>query len=285
MRPAAPAAAPLPPRICPAQRPSARVAVLGVVALLILPLPALALASAGCQHRRGVAHPAGRAGRARPLDFSVFPTLLLVVTLFRLGLNVATTASSFCKFGRHWRRGHIIQAFGQFTVGGSLIVVRCLSHLAGGELRGHHPRFWPRGRGRSRFTLDACLASRLSIDADLAAGIIDDREARARRANLEREISSRRHGRRQQVVRAIAIAGLIITLINIVAAWWRAWRATTCRFRRGRDLHHPDHRRRLVSQMPALLVSTAAGITVTRASSGSPWEPKWVCRFSVSAAR
>jgi len=117
-------------------------------------------------------------GVARPLDFSVFPTLLLVVTLFRLGLHVATTRLILlARFGRHWRRGHIIQAFGQFTVGGSLIVGSVVfSHLAGGETSWSSPRFLGRvAGGRSPLHLwDAFAWKQMSHRCRPGAGLSSD---------------------------------------------------------------------------------------------------------------
>jgi flagellar biosynthesis protein FlhA len=250
------------------------VAVLGVVALLILPLPALALDGL-------LAVSIGVAllvllvalGVAKPLDFSVFPTLLLIVTLFRLGLNVATTRLILLQGSEGTgAAGHIIQAFGQFTVGGSLIVGSVVFLI----LLVVNFVVITRGSGRvaevaARFTLDALPGKQMSIDADLAAGIIDDREARARRANLEREIEffGAMDGA-SKFVRGDAIAGLIITLINIVgglvAGLARDHMSLSAAVETYTILTIGDG---LVSQMPALLVSTAAGITVTRASSGS----------------
>ena len=167
------------------------VAVLGVVALLILPLPAFALdgllaTSIGVSLLVLLV----ALGVARPLDFSVFPTLLLVVTLFRLGLNVATTRLILLQGSEGTgAAGHIIQAFGQFTVGGSLIVGAVVFLI----LLVVNFVVITRGSGRvaevaARFTLDALPGKQMSIDADLAAGVIDDREARARRTGLERQI-------------------------------------------------------------------------------------------------
>jgi flagellar biosynthesis protein FlhA len=212
-------------------------------------------------------------GVARPLDFSVFPSLLLIVTLFRLGLNVATTRLILLQGSSGTgSAGHIIQAFGQFTVGGSLIVGAVVFLI----LLVVNFVVITRGSGRvaevaARFTLDALPGKQMSIDADLAAGIIDDREARARRANLEREIEffGAMDGA-SKFVRGDAIAGLIITLINIVggllAGVARDHMSLSAAVETYTILTIGDG---LVSQMPALLVSTAAGITVTRASSGS----------------
>ena len=157
-------------------------AVLGVVALLILPLPPFALdgllaTSIGVSLLVLLV----ALGVARPLDFSVFPTLLLIVTLFRLGLNVATTRLILLQGSSGTgSAGHIIQAFGQFTVGGSLIVGAVVFLI----LLVVNFVVITRGSGRvaevaARFTLDALPGKQMSIDADLAAGVIDDREARA----------------------------------------------------------------------------------------------------------
>jgi flagellar biosynthesis protein FlhA len=272
---AAPAAAPAPgPGTGSRSDLLLAVAVLGVVALLLLPLPALALDGL-------LAISIGVAllvllvalGVAKPLDFSVFPTLLLIVTLFRLGLNVATTRLILLQGSEGTgAAGHIIQAFGQFTVGGSLIVGSVVFLI----LLVVNFVVITRGSGRvaevaARFTLDALPGKQMSIDADLAAGIIDDREARARRSGLEREVEffGAMDGA-SKFVRGDAIAGLIITLINIVgglvAGLARDHMSLSAAVETYTILTIGDG---LVSQMPALLVSTAAGITVTRASSGS----------------
>jgi flagellar biosynthesis protein FlhA len=273
MSPSAPAAAPAPGNV-PRSDLLLAVAVLGVVALLILPLPPLALDGL-------LAVSIGVAllillvalGVAKPLDFSVFPTLLLIVTLFRLGLNVATTRLILLQGSEGTgSAGHIIQAFGQFTVGGSLIVGSVVFLI----LLVVNFVVITRGSGRvaevaARFTLDALPGKQMSIDADLAAGVIDDREARSRRANLEREVEffGAMDGA-SKFVRGDAIAGLIITLINIVgglvAGLARDHMSLSAAVETYTILTIGDG---LVSQMPALLVSTAAGITVTRASSGS----------------
>ena len=250
------------------------IAVLGIVALLLLPLPPFALdgllaISIGVSLLVLLV----ALGVARPLDFSVFPSLLLIVTLFRLGLNVATTRLILLQGSSGTgSAGHIIQAFGQFTVGGSLIVGAVVFLI----LLVVNFVVITRGSGRvaevaARFTLDALPGKQMSIDADLAAGVIDDREARARRTGLERQIEffGAMDGA-SKFVRGDAIAGLIITLINIVggllAGLARDHMSLSAAVETYTILTIGDG---LVSQMPALLVSTAAGITVTRASSGS----------------
>ena len=271
-----PAASPAAPGAEPAPRGDLllALAVLGVVALLLLPLPPFALdgllaISIGVSLLVLLV----ALGVARPLDFSVFPTLLLIVTLFRLGLNVATTRLILLQGSAGTgAAGHIIQAFGQFTVGGSLIVGAVVFLI----LLVVNFVVITRGSGRvaevaARFTLDALPGKQMSIDADLAAGVIDDREARARRTGLERQIEffGAMDGA-SKFVRGDAIAGLIITLINIVggllAGLARDHMSLSAAVETYTILTIGDG---LVSQMPALLVSTAAGITVTRASSGS----------------
>lgn len=250
------------------------VAVLGVVALLLLPLPAPALdALLGLSIGISLLMLLVALGVAKPLDFSVFPTLLLIVTLFRLGLNVATTRLVLLEGSSGpGSAGHIIQAFGEFTVGGSLIVGAVIFLI----LLVVNFVVITRGSGRvaevaARFTLDALPGKQMAIDADLAAGIIDDRQARARRSALEREVEffGAMDGA-SKFVRGDAIAGLIITVINIVggmiAGLARDHMSLSAAVETYTILTIGDG---LVSQMPALLVSTAAGITVTRASSGS----------------
>jgi flagellar biosynthesis protein FlhA len=250
------------------------IAVLGVVAVLIMPLPALALDGL-------LAMSIGVSllillvslNVAKPLDFSAFPSMLLIVTLFRLGLNVATTRLILLEGAAGTgAAGHIIQAFGQFAVGGSLIVGAVVFLI----LLVVNFAVITKGSGRvaevaARFTLDALPGKQMSIDADLAAGIIDDREARARRRALEQEIEffGAMDGA-SKFVRGDAVAGLVITGINIVggliAGVARDHMSLANAVETFTILTIGDG---LVSQIPALLVSTAAGIIVTRASSGA----------------
>jgi flagellar biosynthesis protein FlhA len=250
------------------------IAVLGVVAVLVMPLPAFALdALLALSVGISLLVLLVALGVARPLDFSVFPSLLLIVTLFRLGLNVATTRLILLDGAAGTgAAGHIIQAFGQFAVGGSLIVGAVVFLI----LLVVNFAVITRGSGRvaevaARFTLDALPGKQMSIDADLAAGIIDDREARARRTALEQEIEffGAMDGA-SKFVRGDAIAGLVITGINIIggliAGVGRDHMSIAAAVETFTILTIGDG---LVSQIPALLVSTAAGIIVTRASSGA----------------
>ena len=191
------------------------VAVLGVLAILILPLPAFAL-DILLAFNIGVSVLILLVSLSleKPLDFSVFPSLLLITTLFRLGLNVATTRLILLKGGEGARAaGDVIETFGRFAVGGSLIVGAVVFLI----LLAVNFSVITRGSGRvaevaARFTLDALPGKQMSIDADLAAGLIDERGAKARRSALEREIEffGAMDGA-SKFVRGDAVAGLIIT--------------------------------------------------------------------------
>ena len=203
----------------------------------------------------------------RPMDFSVFPSLLLMVTLFRLALNVASTRLILSNADA----GAVIEAFGEFVVGGNfvigivvfviLIVVQFVVIT--------------KGSGRiaevsARFTLDALPGKQMAIDADLNAGMITEHDARQRRQSIadEAEFYGAMDGA-SKFVRGDAIAGMVITAINIIGGL----AIGTLQ----RDMPIGDSARvytlltvgdGLVSQIPALLVSTAAGIVVTRNSNG-----------------
>jgi flagellar biosynthesis protein FlhA len=250
------------------------IAVLGVLAILILPLPAFALdILLAFNIAISVLILLVALSLERPLDFSVFPSLLLITTLFRLGLNVATTRLILLKGGEGARAaGDVIETFGRFAVGGSLIVGAVVFLI----LLAVNFSVITKGSGRvaevaARFTLDALPGKQMSIDADLAAGLIDERGAKARRSGLEREIEffGAMDGA-SKFVRGDAVAGLIITAINIVggllAGLIRDHMSLSAAVESFTILTIGDG---LVSQMPALLISTAAGIVVTRAGSGA----------------
>src|SRR5919204_1388992 len=195
-------------------------AVLAVLAILIVPVPApaldvlLALSVAVALLMLLTA-----LGLTRALDFSVFPSLLLIITLFRLSLNVATTRLILLRGGEGaGAAGHLIETFGRFAGGGSLVVGLVIFLIL---LVVNFPVI-TKGANRvsevaARFTLDAMPGKQMSIDADLAAGIIDDREAKARRSALEKEIEffGAMDGA-SKFVRGDAVAGLVITFINIL---------------------------------------------------------------------
>ncbi|HYS80769.1 MAG TPA: flagellar biosynthesis protein FlhA [Anaeromyxobacteraceae bacterium] len=247
------------------------VAVLAVVVILIVPVPAAVLDVL-------LALSVGLAllmlltalGLTRALDFSVFPALLLVTTLFRLSLNVATTRLILLHGGEGpGAAGHLIETFGRFAVGGSLVVGLVIFLI----LLVVNFSVITKGAGRvsevaARFTLDAMPGKQMSIDADLAAGIVDDREAKARRSALEREAEffGAMDGA-SKFVRGDAVAGLAITAINIVGGLVAGLMRDHVSLAQAAETYTlltvGDG---LVTQLPALLVSTSAGLVVTRAA-------------------
>ncbi|MDO9710024.1 flagellar biosynthesis protein FlhA [Paracraurococcus lichenis] len=204
----------------------------------------------------------------RPLDFTAFPQVLLLTTLLRLALNVATTRTILTHgYEGPQSAGHVVAAFGGFLMGGDVVVGLIVFAI----LLVVNFMVVTKGSGRiaevaARFSLDAMPAKQMAIDADLSAGLIDETEARKRRRELEEE--SAFHGAMDgaaKFVRGDAIAGLIITAINLVGGLGigalrhglgLAEAATTFA-----TLTVGDG---LVSQIPALLVSVAAGIVVTK---------------------
>ena len=202
-----------------------------------------------------------------PLDFSVFPAMLLLLTLFRLALNVSSTRLILSE----GHAGKVIEAFGQFVIGGNYAVGLVLFLI----LVGINFIVITKGAGRvaevaARFTLDAMPGKQMSIDADLSAGLIDEATARRRRDEISRQADF--YGAMDgasKFVKGDAIAGLLITGINIVGGIFVGV------VQRGIPLSRAATEYTiltvgdgLVSQIPALIVSTAAGIMVTHASGG-----------------
>ncbi len=205
---------------------------------------------------------------ARPLEFTSFPTLLLLTTLLRLSLNVATTRL-ILSGGQEGplAAGHVVAAFGGFLMGGDIVIGMILFAI----LLVVNFMVITKGSGRiaevaARFSLDAMPGKQMAIDSDLSAGLIDEKIARTRRAELEEE--SGFFGAMDgaaKFVRGDAIAGLIITAINIVGG------LTIGLVRHGMSFSDAAGSYTtltigdgLVSQIPALLVSVAAGIVVTK---------------------
>ncbi len=208
----------------------------------------------------------------RPLDLSVFPTLVLFGTLLRLSLNVASTRLILLHGSEGASAaGEIIRSFGEFVVGGNYLVGATVFVL----LIVINFVVITKGAGRvaevsARFTLDAMPGKQMSIDADLAAGAITQDQARQRRKDVEHEADffGAMDGA-SKFVRGDAIAGLLMTGINIVVGFLvgvlqngmePARAASTYTILTVGD--------GLASQIPALLMSTAAGVVVTRASAG-----------------
>ena len=203
---------------------------------------------------------------ARPLEFSTFPSLLLVATLFRLSLNVAATRLILSEADA----GKVIGAVGSYVVGGNyviglivflvLIIVQFVVVTNGAQRV---------AEVAARFTLDSMPGKQMSIDADLNMGLIDQNEARERRKQIEREANF--YGAMDgasRFVKGDAIAGILIIFVNIIGglivgvaqggmSWGEALQTYTL-------LTVGDG---IVTQVPALIVATATGIIVTRAAS------------------
>ena len=203
----------------------------------------------------------------QPLDLSVFPSLLLLLTLYRLSLNVATTRLILLDGDA----GRLVTAFGGMVVGGNLVVGLVVFLI----LVIIQFVVITKGAGRisevaARFTLDAMPGKQMAIDAELNSGAIDDIEARTRRAQLTREAEF--HGAMDgasKFVRGDAIAGLIITAVNLLGGVVLGL-ANGLSFaeaaRRYSILTIGDG---LISQIPALIVATTSGMIVTKAASNS----------------
>jgi flagellar biosynthesis protein FlhA len=209
----------------------------------------------------------------QPVDFSVFPSLLLLLTLFRLSLNLASSRRILLHGGEGAAAaGHVIEAFGQFVVGGNYVVgfVLFLALIAIQYMVINH------GAVRiaevtARFTLDALPGKQMAIDADLGAGLIDEAQARSRRERVAREAEF--YGAMDGAARFSqrdALATILVTAINIIAGFLigvfqlniplsEALRTYTI-------LTVGDG---LVTMIPSLLVSVAGGMVATRASSES----------------
>ncbi len=215
----------------------------------------------------------------RALDLSIFPTLLLISTLFRLSLNVSTTRLILL----YGDAGELIRAFGTFVVGGNyvvgiimfliLVIIQMLVITKGAERV---------AEVAARFTLDAMPGKQMSIDADLNSGLIDEAGAKQRRQDIQREADF--YGAMDgasKFVKGDAIAGLIITTINIVGG------LSIGVFMRGMDAAGAAAHYSLltvgdglVGQIPALLMSTAMGVIVTRAAASSELGPDLINAFT-----
>ena len=250
------------------------IGLIGVLALMIIPLPAfildiflaanitIALAILMvCLYTKQV------------LDFSVFPSVLLITTLFRLALNIASTRLILLH-GREGAEaaGAVIKAFGQFVVGGNYVVGAVMFLI----LVVINFVVITKGAGRvaevsARFTLDALPGKQMAIDADLSAGFISEKEARARREKVRREADF--YGAMDgasKFVRGDAVAGILIVMINIFGGFiigvWQQGMALEVALANYTLLTIGEG---LVAQIPALIISTAAGVIVTRTADES----------------
>ena len=204
----------------------------------------------------------------KPLEFSAFPTVLLIATMLRLGLSLATTRLILAE-GHNGTAaaGHVIEAFGNFVTRGNFVIGTVIFLI----LMIVNFIVITKGSGRiaevaARFSLDAMPGKQMAIDADLSAGLIDEDTAKKRRAELEGESAffGNMDGA-SKFVRGDAIAGLIITFINIAAGMLIGILQEGLSFQEAGGVYTlltiGDG---LVSQIPALIVSTAAGILVSK---------------------
>ena len=245
------------------------IGIVGIVLLLVVPVPAPLLdVLIVCNILLALLILLTSMFVKKPLDFSVFPSLLLVATLFRLGLNVASTR---LVLGEGYA-GQVIEAFGHVTVGGSmiigavvfliLVVIQFVVVTKGAE------RVAEVG---ARFTLDAMPGKQMAIDADLNAGLITDTQARERRAEVSAEADF--YGAMDgasKFVKGDAIAGLIIIIINFVGG------IAIGMLQRGMEIGDAVNTYGLltigdglVTQIPALLMAVSTGMIVTRSNAES----------------
>jgi flagellar biosynthesis protein FlhA len=238
--------------------------VIGIVLMIIIPLPAMIVdILLAVNITISVVIILLTMFTTEVLQFSVFPTLLLITTLFRLALNISSTRLILTD----GYAGHIIEAFGSFVVGGNYIVGIIIFLI----IMVIQFMVITNGSGRvaevsARFTLDAMPGKQMSIDADLNSGLIDESQAKQRRKNIqmEAEFYGAMDGA-SKFVKGDAIAGIIITAINgiggiIIGILMLNMDVATA----AQTFVRLTIGDGLVSQIPALLISTAAGILVTR---------------------
>jgi flagellar biosynthesis protein FlhA len=237
-----------------------------VLATMILPMPTFLLdAMLSCSIAISIATLVMVLSARESIEFSTFPSLLLCLTLFRLSLNVASTRLILL----NGDAGKIIQTFGQFVVGGHLVIglvvflilviIQFVVITKGSERV---------SEVAARFNLDAMPGKQMAIDADLNAGLIGEEQARERRDKIVRE--SEFYGAMDgasKFIRGDAIAGLVITVINLLGGFLMG-------MTRGLDASESISRYSilamgdgLVSQIPALLISTSSGFLITKAGS------------------
>ncbi|MGY1727568.1 flagellar biosynthesis protein FlhA [Geodermatophilus sp. SYSU D01062] len=243
------------------------IGVVAIVLMLVVPLPAAVLdLLLGLNITASLLILLVAMQIKRPLDFAVFPSLILIATLFRLALNVSSTRLVLTD----GYAGKVIEAFGHFVIGGSLVVGLVIFVI----LTIIQFVVITNGAGRvaevgARFTLDAMPGKQMAIDADLNAGLINEQQARRRRTEVtaEADFYGSMDGA-SKFVKGDAIAAIIITLINLVGGFavgvMQRGMAPGDAVSTFSLLTVGDG---LVSQIPALLLSTATGIIVTRSAS------------------
>src|SRR5215210_1952260 len=238
-----------------------------IVAMLIIPLPPMLLDfSITLNISAALMIVVATMYVPRALDFSSFPTILLLTTLFRLAINVSVTRLILLKGDA----GHVVEAFGNFVVGGNIVVGLVIFLI----LIVIQFVVITNGAGRvaevgARFTLDAMPGKQMAIDADLNTGQITDEEARKRRSEVAQEADF--YGAMDgasKFVKGDAMAGILITLINLVGG------IVIGVLQQGLPFGEAAHKFSLLTvgdglcaQIPALLISVATGILVTRSAS------------------
>ncbi len=242
--------------------------IVAIVGIIIIPMPTSILdVLLACSLASGIIMMLMSLFVSEPLQVSVFPTLLLVVTLFRLALDISATR---CILNNAYA-GEIIESFGYFVVGGNYVVGAIIFLI----ITLVQFVVITNGAGRTaevsaRFTLDAMPGKQMSIDADLGAGLINEQEAKQERLKLQREANffGSMDGA-SKFVRGDAIAGIGIALINmiggIIIGTWQKGMPINEALQTYTLLTVGEG---LVAQIPALLTSTATGILVTRAQTG-----------------
>ena len=248
------------------------IAAVGMVFVMLVPVPALLLdLLLATSMTASVLVLLAAINILRPAQFSVFPSLLLLLTLFRLSLNLASSRRILLHGNEGaGAAGRVIEAFGQFVVGGNYVVgiVLFVALIAIQYIVVNH------GAVRTeevteRFTLDAKPGKQMAIDADLNAGIIDEGQARARREQIAHEAEF--HGAMDGAARfnqRDALATILITAINIIAGFLIGVFVLDIPFREAlRTYTVVTVGDGLVTMIPSLLVSMAGGMVVTRASS------------------
>jgi len=248
------------------------IGVIGIIGVMIIPLPPVVLDMLlSFDIALSVVILLSSMYTLDPLDFSIFPPLLLIATLFRLSLNVASTRLILLNGEKGIAAaGTVIKSFGGFVIGNNyvvglliffiLVLINFIVITKGAERT---------AEVSARFTLDAMPGKQMSIDADLNAGLINDEQARQRRAKIAREAEF--YGSMDgasKFVKGDAIAGIVITVINILGG------LIIGMLQKGMNINQAAATYivltvgdGLVSQIPALIVSTSSGIIVTRAIS------------------
>ncbi|MDQ2079422.1 flagellar biosynthesis protein FlhA [Xanthobacteraceae bacterium Astr-EGSB] len=244
-------------------------AIIAIVTILVLPIPPLLI-------DLGLAASIAFAALIlmvslwiqRPLDFSAFPTVLLIATVLRLALNVATTRVILANGGQgEYAAGHVVAGFSKFVMSGDFVI----GLIIFGILVTVNFLVITKGATRiaevgARFTLDAIPGKQMAIDADLASGLIDDKEAQRRRRELEEESAffGAMDGA-SKFVRGDAVAGLLITAINIFGGIVIGVTHHGMSLSRAADVYTTlSVGDGLVTQIPALIVSLAAGLLVSK---------------------